>query len=114
MVEGHLPFGERTAQRLVTIANDPRLSNATHVSHLPQSWYTLYELTKVPDLDSRPLSLRIRRRLSPLESDVAPTGAREQVSLVAESDPLPRLTAPYRWVRNPTTLAPPENVVQSL
>jgi hypothetical protein len=41
-----LPFNERTAQRLMKIAEHPVLSNATHVSHLPTSWGTLYELSK--------------------------------------------------------------------
>jgi hypothetical protein len=48
MCEG-LPFSERTAQRLMSIASDPRLSNPTHVSVLPNSWGTLYELTKLTD-----------------------------------------------------------------
>lgn len=44
-----VPFGERTAQRLMSVADDGRLSNTTHVSYLPQSWGTLYELTKLDD-----------------------------------------------------------------
>jgi hypothetical protein len=44
-----LPFGERTAERLMAIARHPVLSDATHVSVLPPSWGTLYELTRVPD-----------------------------------------------------------------
>lgn len=49
MVDTELPFGARTAQRLMQIAADTRLSNATHVSHLPASWGTLYEITKLDD-----------------------------------------------------------------
>jgi hypothetical protein len=41
-----LPFNERTAQRLMKIAEHPVLTNATHVSRLPTSWGTLYELSK--------------------------------------------------------------------
>jgi hypothetical protein len=37
----------RTAERFIAIALHPILSNATHVSHLPTAWGTLYELTKV-------------------------------------------------------------------
>lgn len=48
MVEG-LPFGARTAQRLMAIAEDQRLSNATHGSHLPANWRTLYELSRLDD-----------------------------------------------------------------
>src|SRR5262245_10866946 len=44
-------IGERTAQRLMFIANNLRLANPTHVSHLPPCWGTLYELTKLaPDV----------------------------------------------------------------
>ena len=49
MVERELPFGARTAQKLMTIASDHRLTNTTHASHLPASWSTLYELTKLDD-----------------------------------------------------------------
>jgi hypothetical protein len=49
MIEGSLPFGAGTAQRLMKIAADSRLSNAAHGPHLPQSWRTLYELTKLDD-----------------------------------------------------------------
>jgi predicted RNA methylase len=49
MIEAELPFSPRTAERLIAIGGDPRLSNPTHVSHLPASWGTLYELTKLPD-----------------------------------------------------------------
>lgn len=46
MVNLKLPFGPRTAQRLIAIANHPVLSNPTHGSLLPPSWRTLYELTR--------------------------------------------------------------------
>jgi Protein of unknown function (DUF3102) len=49
MVERDLPFGPRTAQRLMAIAADPRLAKATHASLLPNSWDTLYELTRLDD-----------------------------------------------------------------
>jgi hypothetical protein len=42
----NLPFGPRTRQRLIAIATHSIL--ATHVSQLPPSWGTLYELTRVP------------------------------------------------------------------
>ena len=44
MVDAELPFGARTAQRLMAIAGDPRIANRTPVSDLPPSWRTLYEL----------------------------------------------------------------------
>jgi hypothetical protein len=43
-----LPFGRRTAERLMKVASHPILSNATHASQLPPSWMTLYELTQLP------------------------------------------------------------------
>ena len=49
MVENDLPFTARTAQRLMAIAADKRITDATHVSHLPPHWGTLYELTKLDD-----------------------------------------------------------------
>jgi hypothetical protein len=47
MVENNLHFSARTAQRLVAIASNKVLSKATHASHLPTSWDTLYNLTVV-------------------------------------------------------------------
>lgn len=49
MIEAELPFSASTAQRLMIVADDQRLSNAAHVPFLPPSWGTLYELTKLPD-----------------------------------------------------------------
>lgn len=56
MFKGHensvsdpVPFGKRTAQMLIEIASHGVISNAKFVSHLPQSWSTLYELTKLDD-----------------------------------------------------------------
>lgn len=49
MVESDLPFSTSTAQRLMAVAGDPRLSNPAHVQLLPPSWGTLYELTKLSD-----------------------------------------------------------------
>jgi hypothetical protein len=48
MIQSKLPFGPRTAQRLMAIASNAVLSNPTHVSHLPPSWGTLAELAKLP------------------------------------------------------------------
>lgn len=49
MCERDLLFQPRTAQRIMAVAADPRLLNTTHASHLPQSWTTLYELTRLDD-----------------------------------------------------------------
>ncbi len=37
----------RTAQRFMAIAGHPVLSDATHASHLPASWTTLHELSRL-------------------------------------------------------------------
>jgi hypothetical protein len=47
MLESELPFSGRTAQRLMRIADDPRLTNTTHASLLPTSWSVLYELSRL-------------------------------------------------------------------
>lgn len=56
MFKGHdsavsepVPFGEDAAQQLMKVAANEVISNAEFVRHLPQSWGTLYELTKLDD-----------------------------------------------------------------
>jgi len=44
-----LPFGDRTAQRLMQTVKNPVLTNPTHGSVLPPSWRTIHELSKVPE-----------------------------------------------------------------
>lgn len=44
-----VPFSESTAERLMSVASHDVLSNPAHVQDLPQSWGTLYELTKLDD-----------------------------------------------------------------
>lgn len=47
MIESELPFKADTAQRLMKISTDERLTNAAHARFLPRSRETLYELTKL-------------------------------------------------------------------
>jgi hypothetical protein len=49
MIEEQLPFSARTAQMLMKISENPVLSKAKHVSCLPPSWGTLYQLTHLPE-----------------------------------------------------------------
>jgi hypothetical protein len=49
MIKADLPFQRQTAFRLMAVASDKRLSNVAHGQHLPTSWRTLYELTKLDD-----------------------------------------------------------------
>jgi len=47
----NLPFGESAARRLMAIGADDWILNQAHGPVLPNSWRTLYELTKLPDED---------------------------------------------------------------
>jgi N6-adenosine-specific RNA methylase IME4 len=49
MIETQLVFSASTAQRLMAIAADGRLSNPAHVQYLPPYWGTLYEIHKLSD-----------------------------------------------------------------
>jgi hypothetical protein len=49
MLKDGLPFKARTAQRLMKIAADVRLTNPAHAPHLPTCWSTLYALTHLSD-----------------------------------------------------------------
>jgi hypothetical protein len=49
MITHRIPFGFRSAERLIKIAAHPVLSDPTHVSRLPASWGTLYQLTTLPE-----------------------------------------------------------------
>jgi len=42
-----VPFGQRTAHMLMTVAKHPQISNRNIYSNLPTTWTTLYQLTKV-------------------------------------------------------------------
>ncbi len=53
MVQQKLPFSPRAARMLMAIAHHPVISDRKHVSVLPPSWGTLYELTRVPDATLR-------------------------------------------------------------
>jgi hypothetical protein len=44
-----LPFSASTADRLMAIARDRKISNPAHVQYLPASWGTLYELTQLDE-----------------------------------------------------------------
>jgi len=44
-----VPFTHATAVKIATIARHTLIASGSHVNHLPQSWGTLYELTRLPD-----------------------------------------------------------------
>src|SRR5262245_30084031 len=47
MIEDDLPFGPRTAERLMLVARNEVLSNPTRASLLPGAWTVLHELALV-------------------------------------------------------------------
>jgi hypothetical protein len=49
MIEEDLPFGDRTAERLMVIARHEVLSNPTHASDLPGAWTILHELALIDE-----------------------------------------------------------------
>lgn len=51
MIGRSLPFGPRTAQRLMALADHPIISDATMWSHLPPSWRALSELSRISEQD---------------------------------------------------------------
>jgi len=82
MVAGELPFDKRTAERLMVIAKHPVISAATHVSRLPPSWGTLYDLTR-PDkkLGEGTLQARIE------DGTITPKTQRKHVEAMLKGSP---------------------------
>jgi N6-adenosine-specific RNA methylase IME4 len=76
-VESELPFGIRTAQRLMAVAADKRISKATHGSHLPASWHTLYEITKLSDSE---FNARLR------DGTISPETERSTITAITKRD----------------------------
>lgn len=79
-----VPFGERTAERVMCVAMHPVISNPTHASDLPQSWGTLYELTK---LDGEQILAGIKA------GEITPDMTRAQASAL-RSDPVEKPEQP--------------------
>ena len=49
MIENNLPFKRSTAQALMKIASDRRITKNQHAGCLPAHWSTLVKLTQLPD-----------------------------------------------------------------
>ena len=49
MIENNLPFKRSTAQALMKIASDGRITKNQHAGCLPAHWSTLIKLTQLPD-----------------------------------------------------------------
>lgn len=80
LFDGMVPFTERTAQRLMAIARTPQLANPTHASLLPQSWGTLYELSRLDD-DAWALALK--------EGRITPDLQRKEIKAWLRKEPQP-------------------------
>src|SRR5688572_26665444 len=93
MIRSDLPFGARTAQRLMAIARDDRLAKATHVS-LPASWGTLYELSRLDDA-----TLAIALKSGSINPEMKP----KDVAAIAGKPPKAKAVAedPDRRARRP-------------
>lgn len=50
-IENHLSISRKTAFCLMSIAECLPLLNVQHARHLPTSWTTLYELSRLPEMD---------------------------------------------------------------
>jgi N6-adenosine-specific RNA methylase IME4 len=113
MIKSELTFGARMAQRLMAIAADERLANPTHVSLLPASWGTLYELTKLddeafaeaieqkiirPDVERNEVASRIGRRNSESRRQIA-RGLSECSALSPNGRKFPVVYADPPWRR---------------
>jgi hypothetical protein len=94
MIKSELPFTESTAQRLMTIAADQRLSNPAHVQHLPPSWGTLYELTKLPDDEFEAKISDGTIRPDMMRRDLAPPKAEAPPPALAPAPPAPAAARP--------------------
>ena len=95
MVASELPFGDRTARRLMAIARHPRISNRTHASLLPPSWMTLFELTK---LDDAQFQARLAGRHVIAPSPPVEAARRETVRVIATYGTLTRASIFPRFV----------------
>ena len=88
-VEDDLPFGPRTAQRLMKVAGNEQLANPTHGSLLPPSWHTLYELSKLDGVtfDQALTDGRIRPDMERQEAAALRTGER-RITRLAKAEAL--------------------------
>lgn len=75
-----VPFGIHTADRLMAIAAKPAIADCAHAHTLPQSWATLYELTKLDDAE---ITARVEA------GEITPEMTRSQAAAL-RADPIER------------------------
>jgi hypothetical protein len=102
---GKLDFDKRTAQKLMEIARDERLSKASTLTLLPQHWTTLYALTRLGDDEfERALSVGgVTKQTKPR----APTVTEAEYHDVTQSpDPQPGVAVSAEGESSPLPHAP--------
>ena len=95
MVQSKLPFVRQTAYKLINIAEHPIISSVAHVRHLPSSWGTLHELTKLPNdvllakLKDGSIHPKLERKdVKAMRPDAKPTPAsRAELIAAIQKDP---------------------------
>jgi hypothetical protein len=106
-----LPFGERTARRLMEVARHPDLANRTHGSDLPASWRTLSVLAQLPpgEIPKRIEAGEITPELDRATAQgwAAVYAAAHQESLNAYSEATDGLTRALSWAK---TYSPPAEI----
>ena len=101
MVNKELPFGPSTAQRLMKIGRDRRLTNPAHGPLLPPSWRTLYELTKLSDAEFNAMLTDGRIRPDMERDEARPSIA---VKVVEETQPTRAVSVPVTITRETVVL----------
>src|ERR1044072_1346920 len=99
MIERDLPFSASTAARLMKISADERISNPAHVQHMPTSWGTLYEITKLDDA-------QFQEKIA--DGTIRPDMARRELAPEEEEQLEPLLPANSRVVA-PTRVEPKDS-----
>jgi len=90
LINAHLPFSRRTAERLTRIGVDKRLTSKKHRKVLPPHWGSLYELTQLddeafdasvdngeifPDMERRDVTVLIQQKKTERTADGVAAGA---------------------------------------
>lgn len=104
-----MPFGKRTAQAYMQIADHPDIANAHHGAHLPASWRTLSVLAQLPAgevtrrIEAGEVTPEISRSVAEQMASVYAAGKQE--ALNAYSAAVDGLTAALSWAN---TYPPPD------
>jgi hypothetical protein len=103
-IKNTLCFTVSTAQRLMKIARHPVISNGAHAQHLPNSWATLHQLTKVePELLENAIA---DGRIHPAmqRKDVARLAAPRHVNSGGDDDQVEALNRQVETAADPVSM----------